>query len=174
MLLSYIRPGTVWQKYKSVQVLPLVVPRTARTVETNETLPLSEGDAAALQNSFNAAMRREFEADGFVVVDAPRADTVVIAPEITDIVTNEGDISGSLALKATMSDGVTGKSVAHVEDRKFAHYLWEMDTRASSATQVRDAFGNWAHVMADSLKERTTALDQKDQADCLKSMVTCY
>lgn len=176
--LAYQRPGTEWTKYKTAQILPLVIPPGVRLEPGGEDLLLSDEDAAALQQSYADVWRAELQKEGFAVVDAPRTDTLIIKAELTDMIANAPGptpgttVSGSVAIKLAMADGSTNKTVATAADRKFAHYLVEDPTHNSNLAQVRDAFRNWAHILAQDLRERTEA-PKVDPWLCLTERKLC-
>jgi hypothetical protein len=185
VMLVYGRPDTRWNKYKSVQVLPLAIPPELRVVPSADSLwpwndeprRVDDRDAAALQQFYADTFRAELTKEGFAVVDAPRADTLVIACELTDIISNPPGAaglkpSGSVAIKMTLSDGATRTLIATMSDRRFAHYLYAENTRATDLEQIRAAFQNWTHVIAQDIRDRA----QKPEVDlwsCLNDRKAC-
>lgn len=171
--LAYERPGANWAKFKTVQIQPLVVPAGMRTAED---LELNDEDVSALQTLYAETMRQEFYKQGFPVVEAASADTVVISAEITDLIAPNAlgpQRSGSIAVKGFLTDGATNTVVAAASDRKFANRVFPEDTRETNLIQVRDALANWAHVLAADLRTRVDAPTDIDYWSCLNERKNC-
>ena len=63
--LAYQRPGARWQKYKTIQIVPLDV-------------QVAVQDPALVQQMYADEIRAEMAKENFAVVDTPRADTLII------------------------------------------------------------------------------------------------
>lgn len=184
VMLAYARPNAVWSKYKTVQVLPLIIPSVVTgpmpsnewyEVWYAEEAGVRAEDAAHLQQFYADTFRAELQKSGYTVVEAPRGDTLVIASELTDIIANpSGPVgpSGSVAIRVTMSDGATRAAVSALFDRRFAHYLNRVNTRETDLQQVRDAFANWTHVIAQELREQADK-PKVDLWACLNDRKSC-
>lgn len=175
--LAYVKSGTQWAKYKTAQVAPLVVPISARATRGGgDNIALRSDDIAALQKLYAEAMRAQLQRNGYVLVDAPRADTFIVSAEITDIVSNRSIVrgamattapNGSITIQAKLTDGTTRTVVATAADRRYAHHMWGGDSRETNLRQIREAFDNWARVLSDAIKAR--AATSKDPIECPKT-----
>jgi len=175
--LVYVRPSTDWAKYKTVQVLPLLIrPRVRDAMpsggarQAGESFVLRDKDVADLQQIFAESMRAELTTSGFTVVDTPTADTLLLAAELTDIVltapiestrrsfSDRGMTitagSGSLAIKAVVADSSTRTILAAAADRKYSHDIWNVNTRAGNVAEASAIFKSWARYLGEGLKTR--------------------
>jgi hypothetical protein len=162
--LVYVRPGTDWARFRTVQVLPLVIRPEVRDATPRgqsrrgrESFVLRDRDVADLQRIFKDTMRSELERGGFTVLDEPRADTLVVAAELTDIVLNAPIESsrrsaagrgrtytqgaGSMAIRAVLADGESRAVVAAAADRTYGQSFWQMNTRTSNVAEAAPRSG---------------------------------
>lgn len=177
--LVYVRPGTDWARFRSVQIMPLVIrpevsdatPRGQRR-RGRESFILRDRDVADLKRIFDESMRTELERNGFTVVGEPRADTLVIAAELTDIVLNAPIEStrrsavgrgrtytqgaGSMAIRAVLADGDSRTVVAAAADRTYGQSFWGPNTRGGNVGQARSAFRSWARQLSNGLQARAS------------------
>jgi uncharacterized protein DUF3313 len=172
--LAYVKPGLDWSKYKTIQLLPLSIPATARDTAPKGTRPdfgqtyiLSDKYVAALQKAYDEVTRDELAKGGLHFVSVPQADTLVIAAQINNIQLNApvDDVTrgprsatftkgaGAMTLAAAFGDGMTGQVVAMAEDRKVSTdaNIWRMNTDTGNLVEARRAFRQWASLMRERL-----------------------
>jgi hypothetical protein len=172
--LAYVRPGLDWRQYKTIQLLPLSIPATARDTAPKGTRPefgqtyiLSDRYVTALQKAYDEATRDELAKGGLRFVSTPQADTLVIAAQINNIQFNApiDDVTrgprsatftkgvGAMTLAAAFGDGATGRVVAMAEDRKVStdSNIWQMNTATGNLAEARRAFRQWASLMRERL-----------------------
>jgi hypothetical protein len=174
MALAYVKPGLDWSKYKTIQLLPLSIPATARDTAPKGTRPdfgqtyiLSDKYVTALQKAYDEVTRDELAKGGLRFVSVPQADTLVIAAQINNIQLNApvDDVTrgprsatftkgaGAMTLAAAFGDGMTGQVMAMAEDRKVSTdaNIWRMNTDTGNLVEARRAFRQWASLMRERL-----------------------
>jgi hypothetical protein len=175
--IAYARPGTDWSKYKTIQLKTLVVPPQARNAVPSGTTPqfgesyvLRDKDVAALQDAYDKAMREALTRAGYVFVDTPGDDTLIVAAEVMDIRLNAPIESsrvgyatrsvtfskggGSMTVGAVFADGATGQVIAEAVDRRYPASVWGINNNVSNMAQARQAFAYWAQQLRDRLSEK--------------------
>jgi len=174
--LVYVKPGLDWSRYKTIQLLPLSIPATARDTAPKGTRPefgqtylLSDKYVTALQKAYDEVTRDELAKSGLRFVSAPQADTLVIAAQINNIQLNAPieDVTrgprsatftkgaGAMTLAASFGDGATGQVVAMAEDRKVSadSNIWQIDTNTGNLAEARRAFRQWGSLMRERLAQ---------------------
>lgn len=171
--LAYVKPGTDWSKYKTILLMPLVVPATARDTAPKGTRPafgeswiLSDKYVAALQKAYDEVTRDELARGGLQFVAAPRADTLVLRAEVLNIRLNapvEGGVrdmprghvitnsTGSMTIAAVLGDGTSGQVIAIAEDQKASAEIWQFSTATGDMAEARRAFRGWAATLRTRL-----------------------
>jgi len=173
--LAYVRPGTVWTKYKTIYLRKLVIPASARNTAPPGTFPefgqsymLSDSDVATLQSDFAKSMHDTLGNAGYTFVTTPQADTLIVAPEVTKILLNAPTDSsreessgmgqtfsagaGSITIAAVMADGASKTVIAEVKDRNYGSNIWSVNNSATNLEQARQAFDQWASDLKDKLQ----------------------
>ena len=175
--LAYVRPGTDWTKYKTIFLRKLVVPASARnaapsgaTPEFGESYLLTDDNVAELQKSFSDSMHNVLGNAGFTFVTTPRADTLIVAPEIVKIILNApiqntrqsysgmgftvSEGGGAMEMAAVLGDGGSNKVVAEVVDRKYGSNMWGLNNSVTNLGEARDVFDQWANDLSDRLTSK--------------------
>lgn len=167
--LAYLRPGTDLTKYRTVHIQTLVVPPTVRNTapkgerpRLGESYLLRDEDVAGIQKLYDQAFRKVFADDGFSVVDTPKAGTLIVATEVTNITLkapledtrNAGqrqitisEGGGSISIRAAMADGGSGEVIAAVADSAYANDLWQRNTRVQNIADLSRIFSGWARAL---------------------------
>jgi hypothetical protein len=174
VVLAYERPGVIWSKYKSIQLTALDVPTMVRDTAPKgerpgfgESYVLRDKDVADLQADYAKVTRDVLGKAGFTFVDAPQADTLVVAVRVINITLNAPIEStrasnigrggtatrgaGAMSIAAVLADGQSGQVIAEAADRKFSTDLWRINDRVSNMADARKAFGEWARLLRDHL-----------------------
>lgn len=144
--LAFQRPGTRWQIYKTVQLLPLEV-------------RLPAGDPPLVQQMYFEEMRAALGQKGLTVVDRPRADTLIIEAQIYQL------IAGTLSVKMGFSDGSTRTLVGALSDFESAKGL--ITNRDDVVAEARNAFHNWGRLIGDELKDLKKSVEE-NPIECFK------
>jgi len=175
--LAYARPGTDWTKYKTIFLRTLVVPASARNAappgaspEFGESYLLTDENVAELQKSFSDSMHNVLGNAGFTFVTTPRADTLIVAPEIVKIVLNApiqntrqsysgmgftvSQGGGAIEMAAVLGDGASNTVVAEVVDRKYGSNMWGLNNAVTNLAEARDVFDQWANDLSDRLTSK--------------------
>ncbi len=172
--LAYVRPGTVWTKYKTIYLEKLIVPANARNTAPQGAFPqfgesylLTANDVAQLQDTFSKSMHKVMGNNGLTFVTTPQADTLIVAPQIVKIVLNApiensrvgysgmgftvSQGGGGIEISAVLADGITHKVVAEVVDRKYGSQMWGLNNSVTNWAEARDVFDQWANDLSDKL-----------------------
>src|SRR5262249_10182415 len=95
MAFAYMRPGTDWTRYRTILLKPLAVPASARNTappgaspDFGESYMMSNSDVAQLQSDFAQSMQNILGRAGYTFVTTPRADTLIVQPQIVKILLN--------------------------------------------------------------------------------------
>jgi hypothetical protein len=173
--LAYVRPGTNWSKYKTIQLRTLSVPPNARNAapkgqmpEFGESYLLSDQDVAQLQQDFAKSMHNILGNAGFTFVTTPQADTLVVIPQIARIQLNApiqdsrigysgmsatfSQGGGSITMSAVLADAQSGKVIAEALDRQYGSNTWGLNNSTTNMFEAREAFDQWARDLRDRLK----------------------
>jgi hypothetical protein len=173
--LAYVKPGTVWTKYHTIQLKPLVVPAKVHNAAPKGTVPefgesyvLRDSDVTALQSAYGESMRKTLSNNGFTFVTTPQADTLIVVAQIIDIKlaapiedTRMDDAGpsmtftqggGSLAISAVLADGASGQVIAEAADRQYPANVWGVNNSVSNFAAARQAFDDWGQRLSDRLK----------------------
>jgi hypothetical protein len=163
--LTYLRPGTDLSKYKTIQLLPLSVPASARNGTPpgvdpilGETYVLGNQQVTALQSAYKQQMQTVLGNAGFKFVDAPQADTLIVAARITHIRLNapipssryygndttETHGAGAMTIAATFGDGSTNKVIAEATDKEYSAGMLALNNQVTNLAAANDAFATWA------------------------------
>ena len=174
--LAYVRPGTDWKKFRTVQIRPLSIPLEVRdatpsgqTKKFRESYVLGDRQVEALQKAYMEVMRDRLGDAGFTVVDTPAADTLIVATKVMDIrlsapiestrmsyasrgrVYSQG--GGAIAITAALADGSSGQVLAEVADSRWPNSdTWRINNSVSNLADAKQAFGFWANALRDRLK----------------------
>jgi hypothetical protein len=174
--LAYVRPGTDWSRFRTIQLRELAIPQEVRdaappgqTTRFRESFVLRDQDVAAIQRAYAEVTRDVLSSGGFTFVETPGPDTLIVAPRIIDIRLNapiEDTRSrsagrgrtftrgmGSIAIAAALADGPTGKVLAEVADRNVSADIWGINNRATNMGELRQAFRQWARLLRNRLNE---------------------
>ena len=149
--LAYQRPGTRWETYNTVQILPLDVRIPVR-------------DPAAVQQMYFEEMRAALAQKGLATVDTPRAGTLIIQAQLYQLV------EGSLSIKMGMSDGSTRTMVGAMSDFESAKGL--ISNRDDVEAEARAAFRTWGRLIAADLKEMAADANE-NPIECFKWTKDC-
>jgi len=172
--LAYVRPGTVWTKYRTILLQKLAVPASARNTAPpgqyagfGESYMLSDSDVATLQDDFAKSMHNILGSAGYTFVTTAQADTLIIAPQIAKILLNAPIDSsrigsgmgqtfsagaGSITIAAVMADGASKTVIAEAMDRNYGSNLWTVNNSTTNLQQARQAFDQWATDLKDKLQ----------------------
>jgi len=174
--LAYVRPGTDWKKFRTVQIRPLSIPLEVRdatppgqTKKFRESYVLGDKQVEALQKAYMDVMRDRLGDAGFTVVDTPTADTLIVATKVMDIrlsapiestrmsyasrgrVYSQG--GGAIAITAALAEGDTSHVVAEIADSRWPNSdTWRINNSVSNLSDAKQAFGFWANALRDRLK----------------------
>jgi hypothetical protein len=172
--LAYVRPGTVWTKYKTIYLEKLIVPASARNTAPPGTFPefgesylLTASDVAQIQDTFSKSMHKVMGNNGLTFVTTPQADTLIVAPQIVKILLNApiqntrqsysgmgftvSQGGGAIEMEAVLADGVTKKVVAEVVDQKYGSNMWGLNNSVTNWAEARDVFDQWANDLSNKL-----------------------
>ena len=173
--LAYVRPGTNWAKYKTIQLRTLSVPTKVRnaaphgtTPEFGESYVLSDENVTDLQNDFAQSFHSVLGNAGFTFVSTPQADTLIIVPEVDNITlsapienTRVGFAGpsmtvsrggGAITVDAVLADGSTGVVLAEVADRQYGSDTWGLNNSVTNTAEARRIFDQWARELRDKLQ----------------------
>jgi hypothetical protein len=173
--LAYVRPGTVWTKYRTILLRTLAVPASARNTAPpgtfapfGESYMLSDSDVATLQSDFAKSMHDTLGNAGYTFVTTAQADTLIVAPVVTKILLNAPTYSsrelssgmgqtftagaGSITIAAVMADGASKTVIAEVKDRNYGSNIWNMNNSVTNLEQAKQAFDQWANDLKDKLQ----------------------
>ena len=171
----YTLPGLDWSQFKTIQLHPLAVPPDAadatptnRRTRGRESFILGDREISALQDAFAQAMRTTLTNAGYTFVDTPQANTLVIAPTVTDITLSapientrmsgrtrtytQG--AGSIAVSAVFGDGATGQVIGMAAARSRPSNIWRINNRVTNMADARNAFNDWARSLRDALQSQ--------------------
>lgn len=175
--LSYIRPGTDFSKYKTIQLLPLSIPASARNgappgamPEMGESYILGNEQVSALQSAYQEQMRDVLGNAGFKFVDKPQADTLIVVARITAIRLNAPIESsrenyagmgetfsqggGAMAIAAAFGDGATNTVIAEAADSQYPSNMWSVNNSVTNLADARNAFATWATDLKNKLTQK--------------------
>jgi hypothetical protein len=173
--LAYVRPGTNWSKYKTIQLRTLDVPPDARDAKPKgqharftESYMLGDKEVAALQGAYAESMKKVLGDAGFTFVDTPKDDTLIIAAKITQIrltapvestrlgysgrsrTYSQG--GGSISIAAVLADGQNNEVIAEAADaREPSNNLWRINNRVTNMADAKQIFSTWARYLKDAL-----------------------
>jgi hypothetical protein len=175
LALAYVRPGTNWGKYKTIELRTLAVPAKVRnaappgqTPEFGESYILSDSDVTNLQQYFAQSFHNILGNAGFTFVATPQANTLIIIPQVDKIelsapiqdtrmsyagpgfTLSQG--GGAMAVSAVLADGATGVVIAEVADRQYGSSTWGLNNSVSNYAEAREAFDQWARDLRDKLQ----------------------
>jgi hypothetical protein len=169
----YSLPDVDWSRFRTIQLHTLEVPpdaadatpRNART-RGRESFILGDREISALQDAFAQALRTTLTNAGYTFVDTPQADTLIVAPQVADIVLaapvdssrrsgrtrvyTQG--AGSIAISAVFADGGTGQVVGMATARNRQSNIWRINNRVTNMADARTAFNEWARMLRDQLR----------------------
>lgn len=175
--LAYVRPGTNWSKYKTIQLLPLSIPASARNgappgamPEMGESYILGNEQVTELQAAYKEQMHTVLGNAGFTFVDKPQANTLIIAGKITGIRLNAPIEStrlgysgmgetfsqggGAIAMAAVFGDGATNTVIAEAADSQYPSNMWSINNSVTNMADARNAFATWATDIANKLTQK--------------------
>jgi len=175
--LAYVKPGTNWSKFKTIQLLPLNIPASARNgappgamPEMGESYILGTEQVTALQSAYKNQMQTVLGNAGFTFVDKPQADTLIIAAKITSIRLNAPiantrmDYSGmgetfsqgggAMAIAAVFGNGATNTVIAEAADAQYPSNMWSINNSVTNLADARNAFATWATDIANKLTQK--------------------
>jgi len=175
--LAYVKPGTDWSKFKTIQLLPLSIPASARNgappgamPEMGESYILGNEQVTALQSAYKQQMKTVLGNAGFTFVDKPQADTLIIAAKITGIQLNApientrlgysgmGETfsqgGGAMAIAAVFGDGATNTVIAEAADSQYPSNMWSINNEVTNLADARNAFATWATDIANKLTKK--------------------
>jgi len=174
--LAYVRPGTDWKKFRTVQIRELSIPLEVRdatpsgqTKKFRESYVLGDKQVTALQKAYMDVMRDRLGDAGFTVVDTPAADTLIVATKVMDIrlsapiestrmsYSSRGSVysqgGGAIAITAALADGTSGQVLAEVADSRWPNSdMWRINNSVSNLSDAKQAFSFWANALRDRLK----------------------
>lgn len=174
--LAYVRPGTDWKKFRTVQIRELSIPLEVRdatppgqTKKFRESYVLGDKQVQALQKAYMDVMRDRLGDAGFTVVDTPGADTLIVATKVMDIRLNapientrmsyssRGRVysqgGGAIAITAALADGTSGQVLAEVADSRWPNSdTWRINNSVTNLSDAKQAFSFWANALRDRLK----------------------
>lgn len=171
----YSLPGADLSRFRTIQLHTLAVPPDAadatpgtRPTRGRESFILGDREISALQDAFAQVVRNTLTRAGYTFVDTPQADTLIVAPTVTDI-TLEAPLdrsrpagrtrtftqgSGSITISTLFADGGTGQVIAAAAAHSRPSSIWRINNRATNMADARNAFGEWARLLRDSLRGR--------------------
>lgn len=172
--LAYVRPGTDFSKYKTIELMKLSVPPSARNgappgamPEFGESYILGNEQVAALQSAYEDSMHRILGNAGFKFVNTPQADTLIVIARITSIrlsapISNDyGGMettfsrgAGAMAMAAVFGDGATNTVIAEAADAQYPSNMWTINNSVTNLADARQAFDTWARDLRDKLKQK--------------------
>jgi hypothetical protein len=169
----YTLPGADWTRFKTIQLHPLTVPPDAadatpqgRVTRGRESFILGDREISMLQDAFAQAMRNTLTSAGYTFVDTPQADTLIMAPQVQDIVLTAPIDStrrsgrtrtysqggGSISVSAVFADGGTGQVIGIATARSRPSNIWRVNNRVTNMSDARNAFNGWARSLRDALR----------------------
>jgi hypothetical protein len=173
--IAYSLPGDNWTRFRTIQLHPLVVPPDAAdATPTNqrtrgrESFILGDREISRLQDAFAQAMRNTLTRAGYTFVDTPQADTLIVAPTVTDITLSAPIESsrpagrsrtytqggGSITVSAVFADGGTGQVIGMAAVRNRPSNIWRINNRVTNMSDARTAFTEWAGALRSALQGR--------------------
>jgi Protein of unknown function (DUF3313) len=173
--LAYAKPGINWSQFKTIQLLPLSIPPSARNTappgaepELGETYILGKEQITALQAAYEQQMKTVLGNAGFTFVDKPQANTLIVAAKITGIRLNAplassrfGGMdetftrgSGAMGIEAVFGDGATNTVIAEAADAQYPSDMWEVNNSVTNADDARNAFATWANDLRQRLQQQ--------------------
>jgi len=176
--LAYVKPGTDWSKYRTIELRTLQVPQKVRNAAPNGASPefgesyvLRDEDVTALQNAYATAMRSHLTNAGYTFVDKPGADTLIVVAQIINIklaapvessrpgFTGGGlTVSpggGTMTIAAAFADGATGQEIAEAADQYAPVSVWGINNSVANLAEARQGFDKWASELVDRLTEQS-------------------
>ncbi|HKD47374.1 MAG TPA: DUF3313 family protein [Rhizomicrobium sp.] len=171
--ITYTLPGADWTRFKTIQLHPLSVPPDAADATPTNVgarargrFILGDREVSALQDAFAQQVRSVLGAAGYNFVDTPQADTLIVAPQVTDIrltapletrgvtgrTRNYTRGSGSIALAAVFADGGSGEVVGITTSRSRPANIWRINNRVTNMADARVAFNEWARALRDTIR----------------------
>ena len=179
--LAYVRPGTDWSKYHTVEIRPLRVPDTVRDAAPSgasrtsfrESYVLGDKEVTKLQQAYADAMRSKMT--GYNLVSAAGPDTLIIQAQIVKIRLNapiertrqsyssSGRVysqgGGSIVMAAVFADGETGRVLGVAADASYPNSYWGINNSVSNFAEAKRAFNKWAGAIRDRLSSlRSTSV----------------
>lgn len=172
--LAFIRPGTDWSKYRTIEIRPLRVPDTVRNAAPGGAQPrfmesyvLRDKEVAKLQEAYASAMHTQLSKAGYTLVTASQADTLLVNAQIVSIrltapientrrgFSSPGRIysrgGGSMIVAAILADGESGRVLAVAADRSYPSNVWGINNSTTNLAEAKRAFNKWAVAMSDRL-----------------------
>jgi hypothetical protein len=174
---AFVRPGADWRKYRTILILPLIIPPEARdgsgnqrnTTHPGESYILRQKDVEDIQAGYERQMREEFTKDGrFTLVTEPQADTLVIASSILRLIlaapiessranyAGRGHTfttdSGAATMASTFADGGDYTVLARIADNRYGNDMGGMNTRVRSLANMNMMFSQWGRAIRERLE----------------------
>jgi hypothetical protein len=171
--LAYLRPGTDWSKYHTIEIRPLRVPDTVRDAAPGgasrssfrESYVLGDKEVTKLQQAYADAMQSKMT--GYNLVTATRPDTLIVQAQIMKIRLNapiertrlsyssSGRVysqgGGSIVMGAVFADGETGRVLGVAADASYPNSYWGINNSVSNFAEAKRAFNKWAGAIRDRL-----------------------
>jgi hypothetical protein len=169
---AYVRPGASLAEYKKVLLKPVQVSFRRGWLKQplpGSKFPINPADAQDIRDKVAKLMqdefRKELEAGGYQVTDAPGedvlqvdaavADLYVAAPKSTKTPTTKivAVSAGEMSLVAILSDSMTGDALARVFDYASAHETTRGQSISSveNEAEARGIVKEWAKLLRHSL-----------------------
>lgn len=170
--LAYIRPGGVPGRYRAVALTPVQV-HFKRGWERGAAIPagtrLHARDLRTIRESVARVVRervaRELEQGGYVLVDAPGADTLVLDLDVVDLYLNAPDLPtirptdtyaiyfGELTIVGSLRDPRSGEIVMRALDHTMGreYLVPRLTTEADNLHEIGSAAGNWGRALGRQL-----------------------
>jgi len=173
--IAYVDPTVDYKRYAKVLVQPLnfdkmeiIQPSQILTRLYRSKFELDDNDKAEIDKRYKSAMVEYLQDRGsFTIVDRPGQDVLILSVAVLKIEPNapkddfrsrepgyvvytEG--AGSMTVSAVLSDSVSGKPVAMMEDTKGRNDMWGINNRVTNLADVSIMFSSWARMLNSSLE----------------------
>jgi hypothetical protein len=172
--LAYVRPGTDWSKYHTIEIRPLRIPETVRDATPKgerpgfgESYVLGDKEVTKLQEAYANAMQSQVGTVGLGMVTATQPDTLIIQAQITGIRLNapiertrrsyssSGRVyswgGGTMVMAAIFADGETGRVLAAAADQSYPNTYGGINNGVTNLAEAKRAFNKWARAVRERL-----------------------
>lgn len=169
----FVAPDADFKRYKRIQIEVLglddveILRSESGPSHTRTPWVLNDADKEQYRARYLESITRHLLADGRFTTTADNAeDVLVLRSKILQIapLASKDDFQGrptmmksysegmgTMTIEMTLYDGVTGKALAIITDRRELGRLWEENNRVTNAIQIRNAFNAWMKKLRNEL-----------------------